>query len=243
MNYRKSLFAGILCAVLCAVCVGLYMLQLNGETQAAREEALARFGGDQLEVWVATKDIAAGETIDAASIETRMWIADLLPAEAITETENIVGEPVSSTILAGEVVTSKRLGSSASSYNIPTGFTALSVPARDVQAIGGALRSGMRTDVYATGSSSTTLIASQLLVLETSVRDEEIASGSLSWITLAVPPERVQEMIAAAQNLELYFAVSESSASSTSHSHQDSSEGASSDIDAPSEYEEEIWDV
>ena len=48
---------------------------------ARRADALARYGGDQVEVCVAKRDIAAGETVDSGAIETRLWVADLLPPE------------------------------------------------------------------------------------------------------------------------------------------------------------------
>ena len=72
---------------------------------------------------------------------------------------------------------------------MPEGLTALSVPAKDVQAVGGAVAAGSRVDVYATGGTSTDVLASGVLVLATS----------------ASAPESVQEIVAAAQKTELYF--------------------------------------
>ena len=89
---------------------------------------------------------------------------------------------------------------------MPEGLTALSVPAKDVQAVGGAVAAGSRVDVYATGGTSTDVLASGVLVLATSASAQESTTDAkVSWITVAVAPESVQEIVAAAQKTELYF--------------------------------------
>ena len=84
-------------------------------------------------------------------------------------------------------------------------MAAISVPARPVQAVGGSVEPGMEVDVYATGPVSTTKLVGGALILATSAASESGATAE--WVTLAVEPERVQEVVAAAQNLELYFAL------------------------------------
>lgn len=59
--------------------------------------------------------------------------------------------------------------------------------------------------MYATGPVSTTKLVGGALILATSAASESGATAE--WVTLAVEPERVQEVVAAAQNLELYFAL------------------------------------
>ena len=206
MRMGKSTLAGIACGVCCAGCVALFMVQVNGKADAARAEALARYGGEQIEVCVASRDIAAGETLSESMIDTKLWLADLLPEGAVTSRGEIVGKQVGSGILEGEVISTQRLGRQNASLDIPEGMTAVSVPAQEVQAVGGVLQAGMRADVYAVGSSSTALLASNVLVLATSLgAGESLMSASVAWVTLAVSPESVQELVAAAQNLQLYF--------------------------------------
>ena len=94
---------------------------------------------------------------------------------------------------------------SDSELAVPAGMAAISVPARPVQAVGGSVEPGMEVDVYATGPVSTTKLVGGALVLATSAASESGATAE--WVTLAVEPERVQEVVAAAQNLELYFAL------------------------------------
>ena len=200
------MLAGAICALLCATCLAVYLTQVNGEIEQARAEALARYGGEQLEVCVANRDIAAGEVVSESMVDTRMWIADLLPAGAITAREDVVGKKLGSSVLEGEVLSSKRFYESSSQLNVPQGLTALSIPVRDVQAVGGAIEAGMEVDVYATGSTSTTLLIEHTLVLATSLtQDGSDASQTVAWVTLAVSPSSVAELVAAAQSLELYL--------------------------------------
>jgi len=64
MKVNKRVLVSALCGLCCAACVGLYLVGVKGEADAARAEALARYGGDQIEVCVASRDIAAGEVVN-----------------------------------------------------------------------------------------------------------------------------------------------------------------------------------
>lgn len=208
MKRRTTTTAGIACGAVCAVCVLAFTQGVRAEADAARSEALARYGGEQIEVCVATRDIAAGEAVDASCMETRLWVADLLPAEAVRSTEEVSGKTASSAILAGEVLSMRRFQGVEGRVEVPEGLAAVSVPAKDVQAVGGAVRAGEKVDMYATGGTSTDLLASDVLVLATSASTDDAASDAqVSWVTVAVEPDRVQEVVSAAQRTELYFAL------------------------------------
>ena len=68
---------------------------------------------------------------------------------------------------------------------------------------------GSSVDVYATGSAATQALARGVSVLATSAgTDDRQASGSASkvtWVTLAVDPNQVEELVSAAQKTELYL--------------------------------------
>lgn len=202
---NRSLVIGVVCGIGCALCVALYIAGVNEQANAAQAQMLAEYGGDQIEVCVAKRDIAAGETLRDSDIEIKTWIATLLPADAVMARGDAVGKQAGSAILAGEVISSRRFGFEAADIEIPGGFTALSVPAKEVQAVGGALKPGMRCDVYAVGGSSTSRLASDVLILTTSVAGDSASSSAITWVTLAVQPSQVEEMVSAAQNLSLYF--------------------------------------
>ena len=77
------------------------------------------------------------------------------------------------------------------------------------QAVGGAVSAGSSVDVYATGSAATQALARGVSVLATSAgTDDRQASGAASkvtWVTLAVDPNQVEELVSAAQKTELYL--------------------------------------
>lgn len=229
----RSIAAGVACGIACALCVGLYVAQVNEQAAAAQSEMLARYGGDQIDVCVAKRDILAGETIADGDIEMKTWIATLLPANAVTDKKEAVGKQAGSTILAGEVVSSARFGFDAAAIEVPSGLVAVSVPTREVQAVGGALSAGMCTDVYAVGSSSTTRLASGVQVLATSMAGDTSASAASAWVTLAVQPKTVQELVAASETMQIYFALpstdADEGASTTLADGADVGEGKSED--------------
>ena len=208
MKQKRLVIIAVACGLMCAACIVLFMVSVQGEANAARAEALARYGGEQVEVCVATRDVSAGERIDLSAMETRLWIADLLPDGAVREASEVSGKTATSSILKGEVVSSKRFESSHNVLDIPAGKEALSVPAKAVQAVGGAVRPGLSVDVYSSGDTTTKPLARDVIVLDTSVGDSgSLISGDSGWITLAIDPEHVQEIIAAAHATSLYFVI------------------------------------
>lgn len=210
MRRNKSFIIGVISALLCAICVACYVADVDEAAAEAREEALAQYGSETVEVCVAKRDISTGETLDSLSVETKVWAANLLPDDACTDLDALMGQEVGQQIYAGEVITAKRVGPLESLLEVPRGYSAVSVPARDVQALGRAVKPGMRVDIYATGASSTALMAENVLVLATSYGDSTSSSSSTSaWVTVAVSPNSVEEIVAAAQNLELYFVLPE----------------------------------
>ncbi len=201
---KSVLVLGVAFGVVCAGCVALFAAAVQQEADSARTEAMNRYGGEQVDVLVATREIYPGETLNSSNVTTRTWISDLLPEGSITTFEEVENQQVTSMIIAGEVVSLKRFASSTTSLEIPDGCVALSVPAEDVQAVGGAIVPGMLVDVYATGS-QTTQIGEGLLVLATNADNTEATKTSVSWVTLAVPLEQSQEFVTASQSMDIYF--------------------------------------
>ena len=206
MKQKQLIAIAIACGVLCALCIGLFLTSVQGEAEAARAEALARYGGEQVEVCVATRNIVAGERLDLSAVETKLWVADLLPEGAVRSSSDAVGKTATSSIFKGEVILSGRFETGHDSLDVPSGKQAVSVPAKAVQAVGGAISPGMSVDIYALGDTSTSAIAKDVSVLDTSVgKSGSLVSSENGWITLAVDPENVQEIIAASGRTTLYF--------------------------------------
>ncbi len=197
---RASVILALLCGLVCAASVLVYTNRVEANAAAERTEALARYGGDQVEVCVALRDVAAGETIDQSSVSTRLWLVDLLPRDPITTVAEVVGKQATSSIVEGEVLCRARFEETGGSVSVPQGLQAVGVELAAAQAVGGALKAGEVVDVYAAGPSGTSLIAGSVLVAAVS----EGQSGRLG-ITLAVDPEHVEEIIASTQSATLYL--------------------------------------
>lgn len=208
MKQKKITTIAVISGVACALCVVLFMVNVQGQANEARAEALARYGGEQVEVCVATRDIASGERLDHSAVETKLWVAGLLPDGAMRNSADVVGQVATSSILKGEVVTEGRFKQGKETFDIPTGKQAVSVPVKAVQAVGGTVRPGMSVNVYASGDTTTSILASNVVVLDTSVGDSGTLSASESgWITLAIDSGQVQEVIAASSKTSLYFVI------------------------------------
>lgn len=207
MKRNKAVIAGVLCGVAAAACVFMYAQNIKADADAARAETLARYGGEQVEVCVAKRDIAAGEAIDAASIETKLWVADLLPANSIRNPNDVIGTKASSLVLAGEVLSTRRFQGDEVSLDVPSGKCAVSLAAKDVQAVGGAVCAGSVVDIYATGQSSTEALAKNVTVLATSSKTNSQTSSDskTAWVTVAIASEQAEELVAAAQKTDIYF--------------------------------------
>jgi len=225
MKQKRLMILAIACGAVCALCVFAFMGTVQGEANAARAEALARYGGEQVDVCVATRDIAAGERIDNSSIEMKLWVADLLPEGAFSDAADVVGRTAASSILKGEVLSSKRFEQTRDILEVPEGKAAVSVPAKTVQAVGGAVRPGMHVDIYATGDTAATAIAENVLVLATSSNEGGSLVADASWITIALDPEKVQEMVTASSRYDLYFVLPGTSANAAVQSTEET-EGA-----------------
>ena len=198
MDQSKSKVIALVSGVVCAICVVLFMQSVQGGAEAQRAEVLAKYGGSQVDVLVAKRDISAGERVEPSMIESRSWVSDLLPDGALRSSE--------SSICRGEVLLQKRFVESKGQLSVPQGTTAVSVPAKAVQAVGGGLSAGMYVDIYATGGSKTSIIAKDIQVLAVSENGSGVSSSS-SWVTVAVEDKLVQQLVAAANTSELYFSL------------------------------------
>ncbi|MBE6470506.1 MAG: Flp pilus assembly protein CpaB, partial [Coriobacteriaceae bacterium] len=153
-----------------------------------------------------TTDIAAGETINSSNVAEKAWIADLLPAEPVAYADAI-GRQATSPIIAGEVISQKRFDENVGRIDVPDGLTAVSLPAGDVNAVGGAIESGMQIDVYLANGETAVPLAQNVLVLSTSAGSASGSGKKIAWITVAVDADRVQEFVAAADKGGLYFTI------------------------------------
>lgn len=194
---RKGMLAiSLLCGLICALCVSAYLQAEQARFQAQRDEALSRYGGDQVQVCVATRDIAPGEAYSSANVELRSWIAELSPRQAVGAVSDIEGKQAAGPVSSGEVITVVRCAdNNTAAIQVPAGKQAVSIAVESSQAVGGSLEAGVQVSVYSASSSGSVAYLCDAQVL---------AAGTYSagrmWVTLAVDPAQVQEVIAAARD-------------------------------------------
>ncbi len=220
---NKRLLVGIVCGVLAAIFMLIYISDVRAQAMSTREDAIIKYGGETVAVCVAVRDLVAGEVVTSSDIELQTWLVDLLPEEAVTDPNDIIGSTVNTQILANEPISLLKLGRSEVALTVPEGLSAISIESEDVLAVGGAIESGSTVDVYSVTDSGVVLLGEDILVLETSNSTNASGSnssstfgdgrsrGSISWITLAVTPESIEQLISASKTGELYFSLPSSS--------------------------------
>ena len=179
----------------------------------ARASAIRSYGGERAEVLVANKTIPIGGTIDESNTSVQEWLVDFLPqGQAAQSYEELQGLVAQTEIRVNEPVLLERVGDGSSRITVPDGLAAASVASDDVLAVGGAIRAGSVVDVYVEASSGEiTMLGEHILVLETSTL-EDSKEKQISWVTLAVRPSSVSDLLAAASKGTIHFVLPGNSA-------------------------------
>lgn len=210
---RKQAFVAIACGVLATLCVFAYTATIKSEAAMARAASIQRYGGERAQVIVATSLIPVGAPIDASNTSVQEWPVDLLPqGQAAQDYAALEGLVAQTEIRMNEPVLLERVGDGSSRITVPDGLAAASVASDDVLAVGGAIRAGSVVDVYVEAASGEiAMLGERILVLETST-PEDAADKQISWVTLAVKPSSVSELIAASARGTIHFVLPGNSA-------------------------------
>lgn len=209
---KQALIAGA-CGIIAALCVFAYTATIQSEASMARTSAIRSYGGERAEVLVANKTIPIGGTIDESNTSVQEWLVDFLPqGQAAQSYEELQGLVAQTEIRVNEPVLLERVGDGSSRITVPDGLAAASVASDDVLAVGGAIRAGSVVDVYVEASSGEiTMLGEHILVLETSTL-EDSKEKQISWVTLAVRPSSVSDLLAAASKGTIHFVLPGNSA-------------------------------
>lgn len=194
MKRRTRLMLSALSGVAAAALFMLYASGVRVEAEQQRRETLERFGGELVSVCVALRDIEPGEEIDEGNVAVEEWASSLLPADALTSLSASVGKTATSRIPRRAPLSGAYFERREDAASVPKGKVAVSVPSGAERAVGGALERGDSVDVYVTNGSVADRLTSAE-VLDTSVLAE--GGGDLAWVTLAVDPSAVRELLAA----------------------------------------------
>ena len=198
----------------------------RSDAEAAKREAAARYGGDLVGVCVAKHAIDPGEKIDEGNTEVLEWVSTMLPEDAVTSLSKVAGRVATSHIPAHTPLAEAYFERADSALEVPRGKVAVSVASDAEHAVGGVLARGQEVDVYASKDS----VANKLMsaeVVDTSSLAEN--GGDLTWVTLAVRPNAVRELLAAASRGMVTLAVSNEPDSGKESDKADGEGGAGAD--------------
>ena len=225
MKPFSKLLISLACGLLALIMVGGYVIALSSSADARRNQALKSFAskssGAIVKVVVARNDLPPGGKISADDIVLKDWVVDLLPAGAFDKISGVTGKQVKSLILAGEPISATRLGDSGTiSLTVPAGFSAVSIPSRDVLAVGGAVTRGSKVDIYVSTGQDAYILAENVVVLATSTDSSGGAgkggltdsSSALTWVTIAVKSSDVGAVVRASAGSEMHLVLRSGSA-------------------------------
>lgn len=214
---KKRLALALICGVFAAIAMLWYATGVRAEATQSRQQALSAYGGEQTQVYVATRNIAVGETLSSSNISLQLWVSDLLPLGALNDEKEVFGKTVSVPLLMNEPVVAAKLGELKAPVSVPNGLCAVSIPSEDVLAVGGGIAAGNHVTVYAANSKTVELLAEDVLVLATSSGAFQVPNDSsslfggsssrpnLTWVTLAVEPDIAQDLIIASTFCQLHL--------------------------------------
>ena len=207
---RKHMIISGICALIAVLAVFAYTASIRSEAQVQRAAALQHYGGERVQVVVTRSDIALGATVSADNVSTADWLVDLLPqGEVATSIDQVKGLMAQVAIKRNEPLLLERVGSGVSRIAVPDGLEAVSISSYDVLAVGGAIQAGSFVDIYVETSKGTiAALGSKILVLETSGSTKGIENAEkLTWVTLAVTPGSVSDLIAASTKGTIHLAL------------------------------------
>lgn len=202
MSRRFRLVLCLACAVAVALSFMAYGNEVRAQEQSVRDEALARYGGEVVGLVASARPLDAGATVQRSDVEVRDWLVDLAPQGAITSLDDVVGRSLATPVAAGAPLCEVNFATDDGNLEVPSGYVALSVPMSDKIGLTRDTELGATVFAYRTHDGSTSLIASNLVVLSMPQRDT--ASPSLAGAcTLAVLPNDVASVLSASSAGEL----------------------------------------
>ncbi len=205
---RKQSLVALICAFVAMLAVFGYTASVKSEAAVQRAAAIDRYGGQTAQVLVSTADIPVGQPVDTTNAALLEWPVDLLPeGEVATALDQVEGKIAQADIKRNEPILLERVGNGVSRISVPEGLAAVTVSADEVLAVGGAIKAGSFVDVYVETTKGTVeQLGKRILVLETSSASDD-SQDQLAWVTLAVTPESVSELISASTKGTIHFAL------------------------------------
>ena len=143
----KNIVISAVLAVAAAAALVVYVSRVRDQASSAQRT---------IQVVVATADVPAGTSVDAAiaasDFGTRTIRAGDAPSSAVTDISTMRGEVVTQELFQGDTVTTNRIGSAqgqGASYKVTGPYRLIRVPLFQTQGLLGDVQVGDRVDVFA----------------------------------------------------------------------------------------------
>jgi len=218
MALDKRATLGVVFGVCAFLAAGGFVWGITTSAERDNRILFEKYGGDIVEVCVATKDIKAGELIAEKEIETKSWVASLLPEKAVLGRNRLAirNKRASEYIVKGEPISLLRVKDDANRLDeIPERYTAITLQTDPVRALGGQAKTGMYVTLLDTSAvDRTSILAEHVEVLASSTESGSKRSGTLigssstpdiTWITLSIPDGFVAQVAAASSANAIYI--------------------------------------
>ena len=147
MSPRKILLLCTLLAVIVFIVIYSILSSLLGGKEEKKEEVAVN---DLVPVIEASVDIKPRTIITDDMIKATAVPQNLVPQGALTDKSAVVGKPTSVAIMAGDMITTRKLNQSgATGFNglIPKGMRAISFSVNDVTGVAGFAKPGDKVDI------------------------------------------------------------------------------------------------
>lgn len=220
-----SAFAGLAAAFVCFMAVS----GAHRDAERAEQEVLAQYGGELTSVCVASREIEPGEKIDEGNVVVTEWVSTLLPQGAITGLSNILGRTATAQIPAHAPLAEAYFEQREGAVDIPRGMVAVSVASDPEHAVGGMLTRGEAVDVYALGDALADKLTSAQVIDSSALAS---GGGDVQWVTLAVRPSAVRELLAATSSGMVTLVVPGAQTEQSDEGESDGEEEPGTDVSA-----------
>lgn len=194
MSFKFRIALSLACPVLAALIFLSYGDHIRADAEQVRSEAIARYGGEIVSIVVSNRTLEAGETISAADVTQRDWVADLVPEGAFTNLDEVIGKGVTVPIAKGAPVCDLNFRTNDEQLEVPQGMVAVSVPLTDRTGVPVEVAAGSNVIAYTTSDEGTTLVTEDVVVLS---MPESSSIGAAATLTLAVSPDAVPVVLTA----------------------------------------------
>lgn len=200
MTARLRIVISVACAVAAMAACASYANGVRADADRQRDEALERYGGEVVNLVVATDSLEAGDVISQTNVEEREWLVDLAPADAQTSLDAVIGKTVTEPVAQGAPLSALNFRDVAAAVSVPSGHVALSIPLTDKLGISREVAAGSDAMAYSANGDGARLIARDVSILAVPATTKTSTTGSL---TLAVLPGDVQPILVASASGDL----------------------------------------